>query len=187
MHFFTLQLMKDAGGNTCAGDTAPRAGQNDSRRSTRHDVGAAGRRWRIRHGWRRVETARVRISRHDHLLSQQPVDFDLGRRQPESHTRTRDGIARFDGRSTIRTAIALMLIAAPRKSRPNSWISASALKGGGKSKRCRWWRGNMTARNRRAGCGMIKPATESRIRRRRSSVIRRRRGKPIRKRRSNTR
>ena len=74
MHFFTLQLMKEAGGNWvrwghCAGGPAHDRG----RRSNSGIMARATRRGRrIRHARRRLETPRFGVSRHDHLLPQHP-------------------------------------------------------------------------------------------------------------------
>ncbi len=127
--------MKEAGGNFvrwghCAARTGADRGRRPARASSPISPVVDGESDTRRRG---VEAPRRRLPRHDHLLPQQSVDPDLGRRQPEGHRASTPRNCAAMWTNTIRTAAAPMRIAAPTKSLPNSWTSASAPKAAAKS------------------------------------------------------
>ena len=155
LHFFTLRPDAARRAATSSAGATARAGPRrsppaigwasspTSRASTAKPTphGAA---WKVRAGG---------VPRPDHLLPQQSVDPDLGRRQPEGHARARAGAARLHGQ--VRPARRPRLRASPRRQghRPSSWTSASAPRAGARSRTCPSSKANTTARNRRAACG----------------------------------
>jgi beta-galactosidase len=155
MHFLTLQLMKEAGGNFvrwghCAGSpasitAADRLGIITDQPGVDGESDTRGAAWTS-----------------SFIFATIPPSWSGKAEIKRSRAITSANCA-LTWTSTIRTAAALTRIGARTLPPRASWTSASARKAGAKSINCRCWKANMIARNRRAGSGTIF--------RRRNSVI----------------